>query len=183
MDEFSVHLMGEINHKINKLGTETEFVPGGYTGCVQVIDKGVNKHFKHYAKEKFEYWMVSNGSRKKPTRGEVSQWIKMAWDKVTTATIVNTWKSIGHKVGDEEDGETIIQNDQQEEDEQGGQEEQDSDNDDGGDLPLEEEPLFRWSNVMEVNDEEPLFVLKLTPEQKQQAPEFHAAMAEHITKV
>jgi hypothetical protein len=51
--------------------------------------------------------MVSNGSRKKPTRGELSQWIKMAWDKVTTATIINTWKSIGHKAGDEEDGETI----------------------------------------------------------------------------
>jgi hypothetical protein len=29
MYEFPVHLMGEINHKINKLGTETEFVPGG----------------------------------------------------------------------------------------------------------------------------------------------------------
>jgi hypothetical protein len=46
MDEFSVHLMGEINHKINKLGTGTEFVPGGYTGCVQVLDKCVNKPFK-----------------------------------------------------------------------------------------------------------------------------------------
>jgi hypothetical protein len=152
MDEFSVHLMGEINHKINKLGTETEFVPGGYTGCVQVLDKGVNKPFKHYAREEFESWMVSNGSRKKPTRGEVSQWIKMAWDKVTTATIINSWKSIGHKAGDEEDDETIIQNDQQVEDEQGGQEEQDSDYDDGGDLPLEEEPLFRWSNLMEVTE-------------------------------
>jgi hypothetical protein len=102
MDEFSVHLMGEINHKINKLGTENEFVPGGYTGCVQVIDKGVNKPFKHYAREEFESWMASNnGSRKKTTRGEVSQWIKMAWDKVTTATLINTWKSTGHKAGDE----------------------------------------------------------------------------------
>jgi hypothetical protein len=27
MDEFSVHLMGEIYHKTNKLGTENEFVP------------------------------------------------------------------------------------------------------------------------------------------------------------
>jgi hypothetical protein len=36
---------------------------------------------------------------------------------------------------------------------------------------------------MEVNDEEPLFVLELTPEQKEQAREFHAAMAENITKV
>jgi hypothetical protein len=166
MDEFWVHLMGEINHKINQLGTETEFVPGGYTGCVQVLDKGVNKPFKQYTRDEFESWMVSNSLCKKPTRGEVSQWIKIAWDKVTTATIVNTWKSIGHKAGDEEDGETIIQNGQQQEDEQGGKEEQDFDSDDGGDIPLKEEPLFRWSNLMEVNNDEPLFVLELTPEQK-----------------
>jgi hypothetical protein len=157
-------------------------VPGGYTGCVQVLDKVVNKTFKHYTREEFESWMVSNGSSKKTTRGEVSKWIQMAWDKVMTATIINTWKSIRHKAGDEEDGETIIQNDQQE-DEQGGQEEQYFDNDDGGDLPLEEEPLFRWSNLMEVNNEEPLFVLELTPEQKEEAREFHAPMAENITKV
>jgi hypothetical protein len=125
-------------------------LPGGYTGGVQVLDKGVNKPFKHYARDEFEYWMVSKGSRKKTTRGEDSQWIKMAWDKVTTSTIVNTWKIIGHKAGDEEDDETIIQNDRQEEDEQGRQEEQDSDYDDGGDLPLEEEPLLCWSNLMEV---------------------------------
>jgi hypothetical protein len=36
---------------------------------------------------------------------------------------------------------------------------------------------------MEVNDEEMLFVLKLTPEEKERAQEFHAAMAENITKV
>jgi hypothetical protein len=65
MVEFLVHLIGEINHKINKLGTETEFVPCDYTGCVQVLDKGVNKPIKKYAREEFESWMVSNGSRKK----------------------------------------------------------------------------------------------------------------------
>jgi hypothetical protein len=52
-----------------------------------------------------------------------------------------------------------------------------------GGLPLEEEPLFWWSNLMEVNDEEPLFVLELIPEDKERARECHAAMAENITKV
>jgi hypothetical protein len=108
-----------------------------------VLDKDVNKPFKHYSREEFESWMASNGSRKKPTREKVSQWIKIAWDKVMTATIVSTWKSIGHKAGDEEDVEKIIQNDQQEEHEQGGQEGKDFDYDDGGELPLKEEPLFR----------------------------------------
>jgi hypothetical protein len=132
MDEFSVHLMGEINHKINKFGTETELFPVGYTGCVQLLDKGLNKHFKQYFREEFESWMVGTGSQKKPARGEVSQWIKIAWGTVTTATIVKTWKSIGHKDGDEEDDETIIQNNEQEEDAQGGQEEQDDNYEEGG---------------------------------------------------
>jgi hypothetical protein len=69
---------------------------------------------------------------KKPTRGEVSQWIKIAWDKVTTATILNTWKSIRHKAGDEENDETIIRNNQQQEENQGRQEDQDDDYDEGG---------------------------------------------------
>jgi hypothetical protein len=54
IDDFSVHLMGDINRNINKLGTETEFVPGGYTVCVRVLDKCVNKPFKLYAIEEFE---------------------------------------------------------------------------------------------------------------------------------
>jgi hypothetical protein len=44
MDEFSVLLVGEINHKINKLGIDTKSVPSGYIGNVQVIDKSVSKH-------------------------------------------------------------------------------------------------------------------------------------------
>jgi hypothetical protein len=60
-----------------------------------VLDKGTNKPFKQYGREEFESWMVSNGSRKNPTRAEVSQWIKLAWNKVMTETIVNTWKIIG----------------------------------------------------------------------------------------
>jgi hypothetical protein len=51
-----------------------------------------------------------------------------------------------------------------------------------GGLPLEEESLFRWYNLMEVNDEEPLFVLELTPEEKERSREFYAAIAENITK-
>jgi hypothetical protein len=45
---------------------------------------------------------------------------------------------------------------------------------------------FFWKRnhiMMEVNNEEPLFVLELTPEDKEPAPECHATMAENSTKV
>jgi hypothetical protein len=48
MENFSVHLMCSVCNSINKCGTEVEFIPGGYTGCLQILDKGVNKPFKGY---------------------------------------------------------------------------------------------------------------------------------------
>jgi hypothetical protein len=79
MDEFSVHLMRSVCNSINKCGTGVEFIPGDYTGCLQILDKGVNKPFKGYLRDEFERWMMANGSRRKPMRVEVSQWISIVW--------------------------------------------------------------------------------------------------------
>jgi hypothetical protein len=51
-----------------------------------------------------------NGSRCRPSRVEVAQWVVNAWEQVTTATIVNTWKSSGHKVANDDDEENIVAN-------------------------------------------------------------------------
>jgi hypothetical protein len=53
MDELSVHLMRSVCNSINKCDTEVEFIPGGYTGCLQILDTGVNKSFKRYLREDF----------------------------------------------------------------------------------------------------------------------------------
>jgi hypothetical protein len=72
MDEFKVHLLGTCLNAIQNTGTEVDFVIGGYTGCVQIIDKGVNRPFKSYAREEFENWMLTNLSSRHLTRGEVA---------------------------------------------------------------------------------------------------------------
>jgi hypothetical protein len=46
--------MGSFKNQINKLETEVDIIPGGYTGPVQVLDKGVNKSFKGYIRDQFE---------------------------------------------------------------------------------------------------------------------------------
>jgi hypothetical protein len=51
MDEFKVHLMGTCINAIQNTGTEVDFVIVGYTGCVQILDKGVNHPFKSYSHE------------------------------------------------------------------------------------------------------------------------------------
>jgi hypothetical protein len=44
-----------------------------------------------------------NGLRHRPSRSEVAQWVSKAWYQVSTSTIVNIWKIIGHKVADDND--------------------------------------------------------------------------------
>jgi hypothetical protein len=89
--------MTSIYNAISRRGTEVEIgQEGGYTGCVHIIYKGVNTPFKGYLGEEFERCMVTNGlRRRRPNRGEMAQWVKVAWEKVTLATIVNTWRSVG----------------------------------------------------------------------------------------
>jgi hypothetical protein len=77
------------------------------------LDKVVNTPFKGYLRDKFEEWMCMNGSRRRPSISEVAQWVANAWDQVTTSTIVNTWKIIGHKVAnddDDDDRDNIVAN-------------------------------------------------------------------------
>jgi hypothetical protein len=98
MDEFKFHLMGTCLNAIQNTGTEVDFLSGGYTGCVQILDKGVNRPFKYYAREEFENCMLTNFSSRHPTRGEVAYWFNTAWNKSTEETIKNTWKHVGHFV-------------------------------------------------------------------------------------
>jgi hypothetical protein len=90
MDDFKVHLMG-----IHNNGTDVDFVIGGYTGCVQILDNGVNHPFKSYAREEFENLMLTNLSSRHLTRGEVASWVTTTWNKIAQETIKNTWKYVG----------------------------------------------------------------------------------------
>jgi hypothetical protein len=95
MDEFSVHMKSEVSKAIQQLGTEIEFIPGGYTGALQVLDKGINKPFKQYVQQAYERWMIANQDNSKPHRADVARWIADSWNQITVETITNTWHSIG----------------------------------------------------------------------------------------
>jgi hypothetical protein len=167
--------MGSINNRINELGTEVDIIPGGYTGSVQVLDKGVNKPFKGYLREQFKEWMCTNGSRRRRSRAEVVQWIAKAWDQVTTATIFNTWKSSGHKVEDDDNDNNIVVNQPG-----AGQESTGDDKDDEAEdfvlYQVEEEreapAPFLQHNFDNDDDDQP-FIMDLTEEERLQARDFH----------
>jgi hypothetical protein len=96
MDEFSFHLMRYVCKIMNKCGSEVEFIPRGYKGCLQTLDKWINKPFKQYLRNEFEIWMVMNGSHNRSIRVDIYQWIALAWSKVTRETIVNACNGVGH---------------------------------------------------------------------------------------
>jgi hypothetical protein len=55
LDEFKVYLMSICLNALQDTGNEVDFVVGGYTGRVQILDKGINCPFKGYARENFEH--------------------------------------------------------------------------------------------------------------------------------
>ena len=66
MDEFLVHRMLDSVRAIQEFGSEVDFIPGGYTGALQVLDKGINKLFKQFVQQEYELWMVANEDGAKP---------------------------------------------------------------------------------------------------------------------
>jgi hypothetical protein len=192
MDEFKFHFMGTCLNAIQNTGTEVDFVIGGYTGCVQILDKGVNHPFKSYACEEFENWMLTNISSRHPARAEAASWVDTVWKKITEETIKNTWKYIGHFVPGEF-GDPLLKPSPNTEyvlvevqDQEAAAYNDDSDNcDDDDTIDNEEEdegmkgmeclePLFRdgcrlRSNLLYMDDEEPLFVMGLTSQKKARA--------------
>jgi len=68
-----------------------------------VLDKGINKPFKHYTKEAYKRWMIANKDGAKIHQVDVAWWIAESWSLIMEQTIRNTWNSIGLH-GWEQDG-------------------------------------------------------------------------------
>jgi hypothetical protein len=118
---------------------------------------------------------MMNATRRHPTRGEVVSWIKDTWNNITASCIKNTWGYIGHFVPGEFGDPTTTQSDDVAStpmivgighDDDGWEESRDK----GEGVECQEEetrendPLFHrghhlWSNLLDTEDEEPLFVM------------------------
>jgi hypothetical protein len=79
-----------------------EFIPGGCTRYLHILDKGVSNPFKGYLREEFERWMIMNSSHHQPMWANIAHWIVHAWSKETRGGIANTCDSVGHKAGDQD---------------------------------------------------------------------------------
>jgi len=93
-DQFSVHMKEENIAATQRAGVEVDFIPAGYTACLQVLDKGVNKPFKQFVRDHSIAWLQQAPQGAKPNRLDVTNWISNSWNQITAETITNTWNSL-----------------------------------------------------------------------------------------
>ena len=77
MDEFSVHSTASCSNQIKGCGTTIDYILGGYTSKLQVMDVGVNKPFKGYARQAYENFMIGNIENTKVRREDIVQGLSL----------------------------------------------------------------------------------------------------------
>ena len=85
---------------IKECESEVDYILGGYTSRLQVMDVGVNKPFKGYVREAYENFMIGNPENKKVQREDIAQWIHIGWEEVKVETITKAWNNVGINVQD-----------------------------------------------------------------------------------
>jgi hypothetical protein len=63
-----------------RAGVEVDFIPVGYTACLQVLDKVVNKPFKQFVRDDSIAWLQQAPQGAKPNRLDVTNWISNSWN-------------------------------------------------------------------------------------------------------
>jgi hypothetical protein len=92
-DQFSVHMKERNIVTTQRAGVEVDFIPAGYTACLQVLDKGVNKPFKQFIRDHSISWLQQAPQGAKPSGLNVTNWISYSWNQIKAETITNTWIS------------------------------------------------------------------------------------------
>jgi hypothetical protein len=100
MDDFKPHWVDAVKDDLGAFSAQTICIPKGYTAKCQVLDVGVNKPFHDYTLDAVDEFLVQNydtetGRIRKPKRQDIAKRILSAWERITPATIVNTWSHIG----------------------------------------------------------------------------------------
>lgn len=94
LDECRTHMTVNVKLAFAECSTIVEYIPGGYTSRLQVLDIGVNKPFKGHLRDRFDEWIVNNETNDKPSRQDVTRWIANSWDAINMMVIKNSWRKM-----------------------------------------------------------------------------------------
>lgn len=63
LDKFKGHMTPAVQLAIANCCTQLEFIPPRYTGCLQVLDVGINKPFKDWVCDSFDKWYIAHPNK------------------------------------------------------------------------------------------------------------------------
>jgi hypothetical protein len=100
LDSFRVHMMGSVVEKIQGIGIEVQYIPGGCTYLCQPIDVGVNKPIKNKMADKWEDWLeeeeVQNGKAlMTPSCELIASWVVETYWMLDAEKCKNAWRKKG----------------------------------------------------------------------------------------
>ena len=92
--------MGSVVEKIQGIGIEVQYIPGGCTYLCQPIDVGVNKPIKNKMADKWEDWLeeeeVQNGKAlMTPSRELIASWVVETYWMLDAEKFKNAWRKKG----------------------------------------------------------------------------------------
>jgi hypothetical protein len=90
MNSSKAHMVASVSDALASLGTMPEFIVGGCTSTMQVLDVGINRPFKLYGRAEYEALLRARQPGQKPGRPDIESWISKSWRQITTETILNT---------------------------------------------------------------------------------------------
>jgi hypothetical protein len=107
IDEFPGHMTTAVKEAFDNCKTIIDYIPGGFTDRLQVMDVGINKPFKDFFADRFDSWLNENytvptANPPKPLRRNVALWVDIAWNSIMRETILKTWR---RAMGDEAEPE------------------------------------------------------------------------------
>lgn len=94
VDKFTANMTSKVLDAFAEAETILDFIIGRYTSKLQVLGVGINKSFKYNLRECFESFIVRSETLK-VHRVDVSHWVSIAWQNISSKMINNTWHRIG----------------------------------------------------------------------------------------
>lgn len=108
-DSFRCHLVDETQKALKKSRTLMACIPGGCTKLLQPADVSWNKSFKEKYRELYENWLQEDdrkldvtvhGNPRGPSKLRMVEWVKKAWDSLTSEIIIKSFDCCGITTAD-----------------------------------------------------------------------------------
>jgi hypothetical protein len=94
LDSFRRHTTEEVKKTLKSRNTDQVIIPGGLTSMLQLLGVCINRLFKAALKEQYTRWMAAGereytptGKIKRPDVGQLCEWIREAWARISPTLI------------------------------------------------------------------------------------------------